>query len=280
MLGGIALTAATGNGTWAFSTDGSTYTAIGTVSPNSALLVPAGATLRYTPDGKNGETARITYRAWDATSGVSGAKVDTTASGGATAFSTATDTASLTVTSVNDAPVLTGASPSLGTTAPGAAKTIALSAFINGGTGTTTITDADTGAVVGGIALTATTGGGTWAYSTDGSTFTSVGTVSASSALLLPAGATLRYTPSASSSETARSRTAPGIRPLGRAAARSPRPPTAARRPSAPPPTRRRCRSAPRVSPVSSTSTTTTTVCGRDPTARRTWALRAWRSGC
>jgi cyclophilin family peptidyl-prolyl cis-trans isomerase len=203
VLGGIALTAATGNGTWAFSTDGSTYTPVGTVSPNSALLVPAGATLRYTPDGKNGETARITYRAWDATSGTSGAKVDTTTSGGATAFSTATDTASLTVTSVNDAPVLTGASPSLGTTAPGVAKTIALSAFINGGTGTTTITDADTGAVVGGIALTATSGGGTWAYSTDGSTFTSVGTVSANSALLLPAGATLRYTPSASSSETA-----------------------------------------------------------------------------
>jgi len=203
VLGGIALTSATGNGVWAYATDGATFTPIGTVSPTSALLLPAGTTLRYTPDGKNGETPRITYRAWDATSGASGDKVDTTTSGGATAFSTATDTASLTVASVNDAPLLTPANPSLGTIAPGAAKTIALAAFINGGTGTTTIADADTGAVVGGIALTATTGSGSWAYSTDGATFTSVGTVSASAALLLPAGATLRYTPSGSSSETA-----------------------------------------------------------------------------
>ena len=28
--------------------------------------------LRYTPDGKNGETATITYRAWDTTSGTAG----------------------------------------------------------------------------------------------------------------------------------------------------------------------------------------------------------------
>ncbi len=90
MLGGIALTAATGNGTWAFSTDGSTYTAIGTVSPNSALLVPAA------PRSATRPTARMAKQPGSRTApgmrpaGVSGAKVDTTASGGATAFSTAT----------------------------------------------------------------------------------------------------------------------------------------------------------------------------------------------
>ena len=201
--GGIALTGLTGSGTWAYSTDGSTFTAVGTVSASSAFLVPAGATLRYTPGGSNGETATITYRAWDATSGASGSKVDTATNGGATPFSTAADTASLTVTSVNDAPVLTAASPSLGSTALSTAKTIALSTFINNGTGTTGVTDVDTGAVRGGIALTAVTGGGTWAYSTDGSTYTSVATVSATSALLLPSTAALRYTPTGTSAETA-----------------------------------------------------------------------------
>ena len=66
------------------------------------------------PDMQNGEMPTITYRAWDESYGGQGTKVDTTANGGATAFSAATDIATLTVASVNDAPVLTAASPSLG----------------------------------------------------------------------------------------------------------------------------------------------------------------------
>jgi len=136
--------------------------------------------------------------------------VSVTESGGSAATSQTADVPSLnssavqlTVDSVNDAPVLTAASPSLGSTALSTAKTIALSTFINHGTETTSVTDVDTGAVVGGIALTAVTGNGTWAYSTDGSTFTAVGTVSTSSALLLPSSASLRYTPGGTSTETA-----------------------------------------------------------------------------
>ena len=75
--------------------------------------------------------------------------------------------------------------------------------FINNGTGTTTITDADTGAVVGGIALTGITGSGTWAYSLDGTTFTSSARSPTTSALLLPNTAALRYTPDGTDSETA-----------------------------------------------------------------------------
>ena len=68
--------------------------------------------------------------------------------------------------------------PLMGTTDEDTAKTIGLSGtFINNGTGTTTITDVDPNAVVGGIALVAITGNGTWAYSTDGTTFNAVGTV-------------------------------------------------------------------------------------------------------
>jgi probable HAF family extracellular repeat protein len=104
----------------------------------------------------------------------------------------------------NTAPVLHAATPSLGATGDDAAKTIALTDFINNASATsTTITDADEAALLGGIALLGTTGKGTWAYSLDGSTFIPVGTVSDKSALLLPNSAKLRYTPNATGAESA-----------------------------------------------------------------------------
>jgi hypothetical protein len=204
--GGIAIIGLTGNGKWEYSLDGTTFTTITGVSTSSALLLPNTATLRYTPDGKNGETATIVYRAWDTTSGTAAGRVNLSAAtsyGGITAYSSATDTASLTVTSVNDAPVLATAQPSLGTVAPSAAKTISLTgSFINNGSGSTTITDADTNDAVGGIAIIGFTGAGTWEYSTDGTTFTSLGTISTTQALLLSKNASLRYTATASTDDT------------------------------------------------------------------------------
>ncbi len=77
VIGGIAVTGTTGNGTWQYSLDnGTTFTAVGTLSGTTALLLPNNAELRYIPDGKNGETASITYRAWDTTGGASGITVD------------------------------------------------------------------------------------------------------------------------------------------------------------------------------------------------------------
>jgi hypothetical protein len=196
VVGGIALTGVSGRGTWSYSLDGTAFNVVGTVSAGSALLLPATAQLRYAPDLMNGETVTITYCAWDATSGSAGMKVSTANNGGTTAFSSATDTASLTVTDVNDAPVLTPAAPSLGITNQTTAIVFNLSGtFINHGTGTTTITDVDYGAVVGGIALKGTTGGGAWSYSLDGAAFNPVGTVNTFSALLLPSTAQLCYTP-------------------------------------------------------------------------------------
>ena len=110
---------------------------MGTVNAASALLLPKTAMLRYTPDSKNGETATLLFRAWDTTAGTAGGRADLSvagANGGATAFSSATDTASLTVTSVNDAPVLMPAGPSLGTTDDHSMlKEIAISTFVAGG---------------------------------------------------------------------------------------------------------------------------------------------------
>ena len=201
---GIALTGLTGNGLWEYSLDGTNYTSVGNVSDTEALLLPKTAKLRYTPDGSTDETATITYRAWDATQGTACEKVDVSTNGDATAFSAASDTASLAVVNPNTSPVLTAVGPSLGNTNTTTAQTLnLLGTFINNGTGSTTITDSDTDAVVGGIAITGTTGSGTWSYTLDGTTYTDIGTVSDGSALLLPKTAAIRYTPDGSTEETA-----------------------------------------------------------------------------
>ena len=109
---GIAITAAdTANGTWLYSTNnGASWNALGAVSDASARLLAADASTRlyFQPNADyNGTLANaITFRAWDQTSGSNGTLADTSTSGGITAFSPLTDTAALTVTAVNDAPVV------------------------------------------------------------------------------------------------------------------------------------------------------------------------------
>jgi autotransporter-associated beta strand protein len=105
---GIALTAAqitSGQGTWQYSIDGgATWINIPTVSTSSALLLRAEDSIRFVPDAENGATGSITYHAWDQTTGSAGTLADASANGGTTAFSTAVDTATISVTDVNDAP--------------------------------------------------------------------------------------------------------------------------------------------------------------------------------
>ena len=110
---GIAITATkSANGAWFFSTDnGGTWHAVGAVSNASALLLEAdGDTRLYFQPAANFAgtvTDGITFRAWDESTGTAGTKVDTSTNGGSSAFSIATDTASVTVNAVNDAPVIT-----------------------------------------------------------------------------------------------------------------------------------------------------------------------------
>ncbi|MEM0671601.1 DUF4347 domain-containing protein [Dickeya oryzae] len=109
---GIAITAMAGNGGWQYSTDsGASWFNIGTVSGSSALLLGSTAQLRYVPDSANGETATLSFRAWDQTSGTATAGsskglADTSTTGGSSAFSTNSAQASLVVTNVNDAPTV------------------------------------------------------------------------------------------------------------------------------------------------------------------------------
>ena len=206
---GIAITAVnTTNGSLKYSTDaGANWSDVGSVSNSSALLLASDANTRlaFTPSANyNGSISDVlTFRAWDQTSGSAGSKVDTTTNGGTSAFSSNTDTVSITVNAVNDAPTLdTSASPALtaideDTTAPANGNSTAgtlVSDLLAG------FDDVDSGASEG-IAITAVnTTNGSLKYSTDaGANWSDVGSVSNSSALLLASDANTRlaFTPSA-----------------------------------------------------------------------------------
>jgi hypothetical protein len=202
---GLAVTATTGNGTWQYSTDNSTWTAFGSVAGSTALLLDSGSYIRYVPDGQNGETATFTYRAWDKTSGTASSNGsrstgDASSHGANTPYSDNTGTGSITVTSVNDAPTLgsgtTHSFTSINEDTTGAGELVS-SVLTSGGWA-----DVDSGAVKG-IAVTATTGNGVWQYSTDNATWTAFGSTSGSAALLLDSGSYIRFVPDGLNGETA-----------------------------------------------------------------------------
>ncbi|MEZ5658193.1 MAG: LamG-like jellyroll fold domain-containing protein [Burkholderiaceae bacterium] len=134
---GIAVIATSPSaGHFEYSTDtGSNWFAVGTVAETSALLLADTDLIRFVPDGVTAEVAQITWRAWDRSSFVAGTKVNASSPGGSSAFSTATEQSSITVTSVNDAPVLAG----IEVTALGYAENDPATAV----TGTITVGDVD-----------------------------------------------------------------------------------------------------------------------------------------
>jgi hypothetical protein len=104
------------NGSWFYSiNNGGTWTPFPAPPAGNAVLLAADANTRLYFQPKldfNGTiAAAITFRAWDQTSGTNGGLANTSTTGGTTAFSTATDTASLTITAVNDAPTIIGQMP-------------------------------------------------------------------------------------------------------------------------------------------------------------------------
>lgn len=108
VIGGIAITSASGQGTWSYSLNGTIFVNFPALSTGSALLLRRGDTVRYTPAGGAPETALLAYQAWDTTQGAPGGTANASLSGGDTAFSVASDLASLSVLEVNDPPVIGG----------------------------------------------------------------------------------------------------------------------------------------------------------------------------
>ncbi len=105
-VGGIAVTSTVGEGQWSYSLDGQNFTDMNGVATANALLLPDNASLRYVPNGLYSESASITYVAWDKTSGQAGQQSDASTRGDHTSFSLDSDTLTIQVTDVNDAPTL------------------------------------------------------------------------------------------------------------------------------------------------------------------------------
>ncbi|MFI3136445.1 MAG: Ig-like domain-containing protein, partial [Methylococcaceae bacterium] len=111
LLQGVAIygtaKAGVGVGHWEYSIDnGSNWSAVGAVSTSSALLLSPTDKIRFAGDTHNGQTATFDYYAWDQSAGTHGSNANVTTRSGTTAFSTVSDTVSITVTDVNDAPAV------------------------------------------------------------------------------------------------------------------------------------------------------------------------------
>ncbi|MBF0340560.1 MAG: DUF4347 domain-containing protein, partial [Magnetococcales bacterium] len=208
---GIAIqTTTTDNGAWQYSTNGgASWNNIGVVSSAQSLLLRSTDRVRFLPDGMNPPfdtspgSLNFTYVAWDRTGQSStwsaGSKVSTATRGNATPFSVNVETASITVTDLNDAPVLTPFSPTLPaimhteTTNTG----VTVASMVGG-----SISDVDVvTAPLQGIAIHTVangTSGGFWEYSTDnGASWSATGAVSSLQALLLRPQDKIRYQPGA-----------------------------------------------------------------------------------
>lgn len=198
-LQGIAINAlgGTSTGTWEFSTDnGSLWSPVGTASNASGRLLAAdGQTrIRYVPNSGFIGSSIFAFVAWDRTTGTNGGTAAVGTRGGTTAYSSAYEYASISVT--NSAPVLTVSGSSYLDPIP-----MNISNILNVGTLVSDlisrsggITDPDPG-VLQGIAINGlgNTSSGTWEYTTNGGTsWSSIGTTGNSNARLLASNANTR----------------------------------------------------------------------------------------
>jgi hypothetical protein len=197
-LQGIAVIGAdTTNGAWQFSINsGASWTAFGSLSPTSATLLLPSDRIRFVPITYfNGNVnPGITFVAWDqttiATNGATG--IDSTPGGGTSAFSlsTTTETASISVTGVNQAPLLDNTGTMILTPiaedVPVVSNTGTLVSTILASAGGTRITDPDTGAVQGIAIIGIDATNGTWQFSINGGTnWTQISAPSNGTAVLL-----------------------------------------------------------------------------------------------
>jgi hypothetical protein len=199
---GIAIIGATGPGTTQYKLPGGTWQAVPpTVSANSALLLSAGASVRFLPVPDQAGPVSFTWQAWDQSQGTAGTLYHITAAGDPSAFSAATATATLTINPGPQVPIWTGSASALTPVLPG---TYSLTGSQPAGDTVAAIFGAlfadGTNSANPAIAVMALTGtvNGTWQYSRDGgTTWTSFGNVSAKQARLLSASDRIRFVPRA-----------------------------------------------------------------------------------
>ncbi|MDF1795718.1 MAG: hypothetical protein P1U63_04180, partial [Coxiellaceae bacterium] len=182
-------------GTWEFSTDGGTsWTQVANAAEDNALLLQSTDKLRVIPDGSNAGSGSVSFYAWDQTSGTAGGYADASTRGTTSAFSSDTATSSITITAVNDAPVLSASTPTLTSiTEDDTSNSGDTVANIVGNS----IADVDSGAVEG-IAIygsAITSGSGTWQYKVGAGSWTAMTNLAESTALLLASTDSVRFVP-------------------------------------------------------------------------------------
>jgi len=188
-------------GSWQFSLDaGASWTDFGSPSETAARLLLPENRVRFVPNANYNGAPQLQFRAWDRTDAqAAGNVVDVTGQkGGSGAYSVLSKSVVLTVTPVNDAPVLnTSVAVSLGSVAedtPATSIAGALVSSILGG-----VSDVDAGALQGIAVINLTEKvKGTWQFSLDdGASWTSFGTPSETAARLLLPENRVRFVPSA-----------------------------------------------------------------------------------
>ncbi|MGI9456688.1 MAG: cadherin-like domain-containing protein, partial [Aeoliella sp.] len=122
LLTGVAIVGAdTTNGTWWYTTDGGdNWNGLGSVSTGSARLLASNSLTRiyFQPNAEYSGTIAnaVTFQAWDQSGGAANgtAGVDVSSGGGASAFSAASDVASIVVLPMDDAPTINPVSDQIG----------------------------------------------------------------------------------------------------------------------------------------------------------------------
>ncbi|MDQ2105517.1 beta strand repeat-containing protein, partial [Azospirillum isscasi] len=193
-------------GLWQYWT-GTAWADIGAVSGSNGLLLAANTALRFLPAANwNGTTPALTVRLVEDGGApvVAGSRVDLTDNvGGSTVYSAGTIALTGSVAAVNDAPVATGTTATLPSVAEDTANPAGATVTALFGHLFSDPNDAVTGGSAAngftGIAIVgnaATTAQGAWQYWT-GTAWIAVGTVTEGSALVVAAGAKLRFLPAA-----------------------------------------------------------------------------------
>ena len=191
-------------GAWQYSLDsGSTFTTITSVSLGGALLLRDTDMLRFVPAPNFSGDVAFSFRAWDQSTGSASAIVDVSQPsliGGTTAFSTAYHYATITVTPINDSPILNPNGPFV-TTPVRPSTTFPVGDTVASIVGDA-ITDADLN-VLEGIAVIGTTGDGHWWYNNGGTSWWSPSTIASAVALLLKPTSRFAFVPNAGFTGTA-----------------------------------------------------------------------------
>ncbi|HBJ36061.1 MAG TPA: hypothetical protein DDZ51_15205, partial [Planctomycetaceae bacterium] len=169
---GIGVSALGGNGNWQFSLDqGTTWQSFPALSGSNVLPLRGFDQVRFVPAPDFNGTSTIDYFAWDGFLGQAGSVISRLAAvpdGHAASFSSVSDRARITVTAVNDAPTIAaGVNSWLSPIAPNTAFSGSGGTLVSNLLGQAD-SDPDVGALRG-IAVTGTTGSGTWWFQNNGS---------------------------------------------------------------------------------------------------------------